>query len=139
MLLCETDIEFDMLYMGPGKGCRKIIRCSQLGFSATIDCSNEAASKLRIIDDLEQCAYNRFVTGDFAFEAAKQSKAQYLYGLVDGALLDYTFSDDCFIRCFVRFELVRRGLFDADLYRLGLYGNSLAREQAIELLRSRAG
>lgn len=139
MLIDETEIRVDMLYMGPGKGCRKVMHCDALGFSRDIDCADESRSKTAIIEELDELAYRRFVSGDFTFPPPRQEKALQLSGLGDRELIAQAFTGDCFTGTFVRMELMRRNLFDVDLYRLGAFGGGNSREQAIEMLQRKAG
>ena len=135
MLLSETDIEVQMLYMGPGNGCRKILRCDQVGFKEQIDCSDEHTSKLNLLDKLDCCVHEKFVKGEFSFDSTKQDRALSILALPDTCLLDRAFPEDEFERCFTRMELERWSLFDFDLYNLGLYGDESTKAQAVELLK----
>jgi hypothetical protein len=134
MLIDETEIRIEMLYMGPGNGCHKIFHCDALGFSRDIDCPDESGSKAAILAELEQLVYRRFLSGEFTFPPPRQQKALYLSRPGDRELIAQAFSEDWFTGTFVRMELMRRNLFDADLIRLGMSGGGNSREQAIELL-----
>lgn len=138
MLVAETDIQIDMLYMGPGNGCLKILRCDKIGFAEQIDCENEFHSKQILMEELEKRVYDQFVLGNFTFDSARQDKARFIFGLSDGDLIKRAFPEDEFEREFTKHELVRRKLFDDDFYRLGLYGDESTRSQAIDLLKRRA-
>jgi len=46
---------------------------------------------------------------------------------------------DAFVATFARLELQSRGLLDDNLYRLGLHGNALAREQVVDIVVEMAG
>lgn len=142
MLIEASDIRIDNYYLGPGKGSRKVLQCEALGFSRDIDCSHggrtECQSQSAALEEMDRVAHERFLSGEFTFPPGSQEKAVHLAGLPDRELIEQAFSGDDFVRTFVKLELVRRHLFEADLYRLGEYGSGNAREQAIELLQQRA-
>lgn len=138
MLATESDIQIDIFYMGPGNGSRKVFRCDKVGFSEEIDCANETESKRKLIEKLDGCLYEKFRSGDFTFDSIRQEKAERICGLSDGDLIEQAFQNDEFERTFTRHELMRRNLFDSDLYRLGVHGDSGTQSQAIDLLKQRA-
>ena len=142
MLLEPNEIRINNYYLGPGKGSWVVLQCEALGFSRDLDCStgkSQGQSKAAAMEELDRVAHERFLSGEFTFPPDRQEKAVRLRDLSGQDLIAEAFAEDDFVRTFAKLELVRRDLFDADLYRLGEYGSGNAREQAIALLQQRAG
>lgn len=138
MLVAEKDIQIRMLYIGPGKGCHKVLRCDLLEFAEPIDDKDELASKSGLLESLDRIAYEKFIEGTFSFEPGHHERACFISNLSDLDLIEAAFPANKFELTFTRFELQRRNLFDTDLYRLGLYSDGSTKRQAIHLLKQRA-
>ena len=90
-----------------------------------------------VFDEINQLAFEKFKEGEFTLgNPQNQEKALWISGLSDEELIKNLYSEDHFTEHFCFLELHYRDLFDMHLYNLGCYGNSPAREQAIELMLS---
>lgn len=139
MLIPNHEIRYDLLYMGPGKGCRHVMRCDAIGFRKEIDCNRQHESRLEALEELQQTVFDRFRTGHHRFEPPeKQTVAERIIELPDSELIERMYVQDHFERELVRRELIHREIMDEDIYRIGLFGNDLAVAQAIELLKTKA-
>ena len=67
----------------------------------------------------------------------KHELATSLVKLDDVELIDLVFDVDEFVRDIVIRELTYRGRFDREIYRIGEYGNDLARSAAIAIFKER--
>lgn len=133
MLVDSKHVQIDMLYMGPGQGCRHVLRCDQLDFELTLDCDDELRSKQEAIAQLEDVAFQRFRSGKYQlYPTEHQTEAWKLVHLPDRELIESMYVENETLRDVVKRELIARGLFDSDIYRIGAYGS--AEEQAIQLL-----
>ena len=137
MLLSEKDIQVEMSYLGSGKGGRKLLRCEKMNFVKEIDAENELCSQVSLLEELDDLVFQRFREGTFIFDASdKQKQAKMLIQLSDTQLIEQIYLDDTFLHQIVCHELVYRRIWDLDIYRIGLYGNELAKSQAIQLMKN---
>lgn len=139
MLISENEIRIDLLYMGPGRGCREVLRCDAIGFRADLDCDRKHESRREAVAELQAALFRKFRTGEYRFDPPeKQAAAEHLIGLSHADLIEKMYDQDFFRRELVKQELIQRNLMDEDIYRIGLFGNDLAVEQAIELMKHKA-
>lgn len=138
MLISETSIIVDHFYMGPGKGCRQIMRCEPIGFTRNLDCHNILRATRDAYNEIQDIAFQLFRDGKYALQPSERHELA--SSIVDGdssKLIDLMYDDDAFVRDIVNRELTRRGIMDRDIFRIGEFGNEYARAAAIDLLKSR--
>jgi hypothetical protein len=141
MLVPENSILLDTYFMGPGKGSRQELRCESLDYSKCLEGSDgRSILKARhlALAELQDIAFRKFREGAYHFEPPKKHElATSLVKLNDVELIDLVFDVDEFVRDIVIRELTYRGRFDREIYRIGEYGNELARSAAIAIFKER--
>ncbi len=136
MLFNENDITIDLLYPGPGHGCRHVLRYDQIGYTRELDGDQLRKSQAAAYSEIESIVFDRFAAGEFCFEPPeRQAAALAVLALPDETLIESVYVEDLFVRSLVRRELRRRGMMDEGICRIGEFGNDLAREQAVSLLK----
>jgi hypothetical protein len=138
MLISETSIIVDHFYMGPGKGCRQVMRCEPIGFTRDLDCHNIRRAMLDAYNEIQDIAFQLFRDGKYALHPTERHELA--SSIVDGdssKLVGLMYDDDAFVRDIVYRELKRRGILDRNISRIGEFGNEHARAAAIDLLKSR--
>lgn len=137
MLLREDEIEIRLLYMGRGYGCKAILVCEMLGVDWEIPGGASAVTKGEWKHEIDQLVFQRFRSGQLQFEENRQAVAEEVIAHSDRELIERAFSDDLIRMEFTRLEMKHRGIFDADLWRLGEFGNASTRSQAAELMKQK--
>ncbi len=136
MLLSEDEIQIELLYMGPTKGCRQVLCCDPLGFRRDLDCADPLKDRQAIIEELDHLAFQMFRAGTFAFTPFEHHhQAIQLVELEDRELIEQMYPESEFLRQLAKLELEKREILNIDIYRIGLYGNQLAREQAVSMMQ----
>jgi hypothetical protein len=138
MLIPETFIIVDNFYMGPGNGCRQVMRCEPIGFTRDLDCHNIRRAMRDAFNEIQDIAFQLFREGKYALQPSERHELA--SSIVDGdssKLIDLMYDDEAFVRDIVERELTRRGLMDRNIFRIGEFGNEHARAAAIDLLKSR--
>ena len=127
----------DVLYLGPGKGSRHVLRCNAIGFSKDLGDGTHDARALALLE-LEDLVFALFRKGDFTFESVvRDTTARELIALCDEELIQQMYSDDPFRKAITYHELAFREIMDEAIYRIGDFSNKNAKRQAIQLLKRR--
>lgn len=139
MLAPESEVVIDMIYMGPGNGCRQELRCDAIGFKKQVDSHNQRESMRQAAAELDHCLFQAFLSGDYYFKPSERNqKAREIIELSDCALIERIYEPDLFAATIVREELTRRGLWNDDIFVIGKHSNELAKAEAIRLLKTNA-
>lgn len=138
-MICEPEeIQLDMFYMGPGKGGVKIFRFDELCFKKEIDLQNEHKSKLELVEELNTLIFHEFRKGNYAFKVQKKQEiATSILQKTNLQLIEQMYSENGFEADLIKRELEERQILDEDIYRIGFYGNSQAKIQAVKLLKEK--
>ena len=136
MLTQADQVVIDHLYLGPGHGCVRVLRCEALGVVRPLPCGPGAIGDA--IPELDDLVFERFRRGELVLQpAARHARGWALIQLADDALIAQVYHPQLAQRDIVRRELVARGLFDRGLFAIGEYA-PVARAQAIELMLAEA-
>ena len=138
MLVPERTIVLDSYYLGPGKGCSRILRCDDLDYERKLDCGVMHSMLADARRELEDLAFRRFRDGNYRLEPGERDLiARSIIALDDPNLIDLMFTTDAFECEIVRRELQMRGLNSSDLYPMGRFGDERAKDLAIKLMKER--
>ena len=136
MLVSEAELPYDMLYMGPGNGCRHVLTCDAIDFSTEIDSDNQHKATRAAVAQIDSLLFSAFCDGNYRFpNPSQQAAAVRCRSLTDEQLVDLMFDNDSFVATFARHEMQGRGIWDQAIYRIGEHGPAVARSQAITLLK----
>ena len=138
-MICEPEeIQVDMFYMGPVKGGVKILRFDELCFKKEIDLQDEHKSKLKLVEEVNTLIFHEFRKGNYSFKVQKkQEVATSVLQKTNLQLIEKMYSETDFELDLIKRELGKRKILDEDIYRIGFYGNSQAKIQAINLLKEK--
>ncbi|WP_146504051.1 hypothetical protein [Rubinisphaera italica] len=85
---------------------------------------------------INDIAFEKFRTGQFRFQPThRQEIAQSLIQLSNLQLIEAMYEDNLFESEIVKRELIHRKIMDDDIYKIGFYGNDIAKTQAIDLMK----
>lgn len=137
MLVPKKAIIVDKLYMGPGNGCRHVIRCELIGFTRDLGCEEDRNEMRDAFSEIQAAAFQLFRDGKYTIEPMERHElASSIVERNASDLIDLVFDDDSFVRDIAVRELTQRGLMNRDIYRIGEFGNEQARLVAINMLKS---
>lgn len=138
MLVLDSELDYKLIYLGPGNGCRRVLRCDAIAFEIELDCNNPVKAMQEAVQTIEGLIFEAFHAGTYRFQPSeRQTKAERCKELPDSALVTRMYDTDTFVAVFARHEMKRRGIWDEDIYRIGAFGNHLSQSQAISLLRTK--
>ena len=139
MLASDDELRCDVLYMGPGNGCRHVLRCEVIGFTTELDCHNHKQSMQDAVEEIDGLLFQAFRNGDHQFQPEeRQQKAMSCVEQSDDDLIDCMYDTDWFIAEIVKREMTRRGIWDDGIHRIGKFSNAMAQSQAISIMKSQA-
>lgn len=136
MLVSEAELRYDMLYMGPGNGCRHVLTCDAIDFTTEIDSDNQHQATRAAVAQIDSLIFSAFCNGNYRFpNPSHQTAAVRCRSLTDEQLVDLMYDNDSFVATFAMHEMQGRGIWDQDIYRIGEHGPAVAQSQAITLLK----